>query len=381
MADEVAGSGSTRTTTRSSACPRTPPPRRSRRPTASSRSSITLTRSRATPTRRTASRRSPPPTTLGDAEKRKAYDQVRDMSASGFGPGCPPAGSGGPGRQPDGRAACGTSRSTSTTSAICSAVSSAERGGGAAGRPAAQRGATSRRPSRSRSRTPWRARPCRSDRRSGRVRGCHGSGAEPGPSRHLSSVGGERRDRGEPGVLLDVAALPALRRAGGSWSPVHCAAGPARSAGPAPCTKIPAGVRNGARSGSPARASRVRGRAPRRPLRQSRRRTASRVRPEGRRPDPRVAHPYTEATLGANVEVPTLNGPVTLKVPAGTPSGKTFRVKGRGAPKKEGAATSWRRCRSTSPRRSARGEGLCGSCTRRRRSRQEAVGCAMRRRR
>ena len=45
---------------------------------------------------------------------------------------------------------------------------------------------------------------------------------------------------------------------------------------------------------------------------------------------------YTEAILGANVEVPTLNGPVTLKVPAGTPSGKTFRVKGRGAPKKGG---------------------------------------------
>jgi molecular chaperone DnaJ len=45
---------------------------------------------------------------------------------------------------------------------------------------------------------------------------------------------------------------------------------------------------------------------------------------------------YTEATLGANVEVPTLNGPVTLKVPAGTPSGKTFRVKGRGAPKRGG---------------------------------------------
>jgi molecular chaperone DnaJ len=45
---------------------------------------------------------------------------------------------------------------------------------------------------------------------------------------------------------------------------------------------------------------------------------------------------YPEAALGANVEVPTLNGPVTLKVPAGTPSGKTFRVKGRGAPKKGG---------------------------------------------
>ena len=45
---------------------------------------------------------------------------------------------------------------------------------------------------------------------------------------------------------------------------------------------------------------------------------------------------YPEAALGANVQVPTLNGPVTLKVPAGTASGKTFRVKGKGAPKRGG---------------------------------------------
>jgi molecular chaperone DnaJ len=45
---------------------------------------------------------------------------------------------------------------------------------------------------------------------------------------------------------------------------------------------------------------------------------------------------YPEAALGANVKVPTLNGLVTLKVPAGTPSGKTFRVKGKGAPKRGG---------------------------------------------
>jgi molecular chaperone DnaJ len=39
---------------------------------------------------------------------------------------------------------------------------------------------------------------------------------------------------------------------------------------------------------------------------------------------------YTEAVLGTKLEVPTLNGGVKLKVPAGTPSGKTFRVRGKG---------------------------------------------------
>ena len=40
---------------------------------------------------------------------------------------------------------------------------------------------------------------------------------------------------------------------------------------------------------------------------------------------------FTEAALGADIAVPTLDAPVRLRIPAGTPSGKTFRVKGRGA--------------------------------------------------
>jgi molecular chaperone DnaJ len=39
---------------------------------------------------------------------------------------------------------------------------------------------------------------------------------------------------------------------------------------------------------------------------------------------------YTEATLGTRIEVPTLNGAVKVKIPAGTPGGKTFRVRSRG---------------------------------------------------
>jgi molecular chaperone DnaJ len=38
--------------------------------------------------------------------------------------------------------------------------------------------------------------------------------------------------------------------------------------------------------------------------------------------------------MGAKVKVPTLDGPVTLKIPEGTPTGRVLRVKGRGVPGK-----------------------------------------------
>jgi molecular chaperone DnaJ len=39
---------------------------------------------------------------------------------------------------------------------------------------------------------------------------------------------------------------------------------------------------------------------------------------------------YTEAALGTKIDVPTLNGGVKVRIPSGTPSGKTFRVRGKG---------------------------------------------------
>jgi len=43
-----------------------------------------------------------------------------------------------------------------------------------------------------------------------------------------------------------------------------------------------------------------------------------------------------EAALGTNVSVPTLNGPVNIKIPPGTQNGQRLRVRGRGLPGRDG---------------------------------------------
>ncbi|MQY31000.1 molecular chaperone DnaJ [Nocardia aurantia] len=47
---------------------------------------------------------------------------------------------------------------------------------------------------------------------------------------------------------------------------------------------------------------------------------------------------YSELVLGTTVSVPTLDGRVGVKVPAGTADGRTLRVRGRGVPKRDGTS-------------------------------------------
>jgi molecular chaperone DnaJ len=41
---------------------------------------------------------------------------------------------------------------------------------------------------------------------------------------------------------------------------------------------------------------------------------------------------FAQAALGAQIDVPTLDGPARMKIPAGTQSGKVFRMRGKGVP-------------------------------------------------
>jgi molecular chaperone DnaJ len=45
---------------------------------------------------------------------------------------------------------------------------------------------------------------------------------------------------------------------------------------------------------------------------------------------------FSQAALGAQVEIPTLDGKVKMRVPEGTQSGRTFRLRGKGIPKGPG---------------------------------------------
>ena len=280
---------------------------------------------------------------IGDAEKRKKYDQARQLFASG---GFPAGGSGYSGgtinlddllRE---RAAA-----VAAVSATCSATSSAAvparaADGSSRGRPAAP---TSRR-----------RRPSASPRRSTasrcrcgspptrRVPTCSGTGGKPGTSPHrcptcdgtgfvVASVGGAFS------MNETCPACGGRQLVYDDACPTCHGSGRGRSARTIQA-KVPAGVKDGQRirlrgKGAPGERG-----GPAGDLFVTIKVTPHRV--FGRKGEHLtidVPISFAEAALGAAVKVPTLGGaPVTLKIPPGTPNGRTFRVRGKGAPKADG---------------------------------------------
>jgi molecular chaperone DnaJ len=275
---------------------------------------------------------------LGDQEKRASYDRVRDMGAAGFGG----AGAPGAGGWPGGFGGPGGVRYETVDFDIGDLL-----GAFAGGRRGRQRG---QRPQRGAD-LETEVRVSFDDAMAGttvpvRITGpavcrtCHGSGAAPGTSpRDCATCGGTGTVDVNQGFFSMERPCPDCR---GTGRIVEHPCPECRGSGSERRTrkfqvKVPAGVKEGARI-------RLAGRGEPGPV-------------GGQAGDLFVVvhvaeHPvfgrtgdnltvdlpisYPEAALGANVQVPTLNGPVTLKVPAGTPSGKTFRVRGKGAPKHGG---------------------------------------------
>ncbi|HEY2966567.1 MAG TPA: molecular chaperone DnaJ [Actinomycetota bacterium] len=272
---------------------------------------------------------------LGDQDKRKQYDQVRDMAASGFGSGGFSGGGGGSGsgfpggvrfedlgdlgdlfgglfgggrRGGGARPARGADLETSVTVSFDDAMTGTTKPVRISG-PA----------------------PCET---------CHGSGAAPGTSpTTCPRCGGSGAVAVNQGLFQMSQPCPVCH---GSGRVVQtpcptCGGTGSRRRTRSFQVKVPAGVQDGARI-------RLSGRGEPGPAGAQPGDLYVQVRVQPHAFFGRTGHDltlelpvtYAEAALGADVRVPTLNGPVTMKVPAGTPNGKTFRLKGKGAPRRGG---------------------------------------------
>src|SRR5947209_8006892 len=170
---------------------------------------------------------------------------------------------------------------------------------------------------------------------------CHGSGAAPGTTPIVCSRCGGR------GVVSDNQGLFSFSRAcpqcGGRGmvveTPCPTCAGSGVEVRPRQVkVRVPAGVDDGQRIRVKGRGGPGRGGGPAGDLW-----VTVRVAPhdmfgrKGRNLTLTVPITFAEAALGASVAVPTLDGSVVLRVPPGTRSGRTFRVKGRGVADEKGA--------------------------------------------
>ena len=279
---------------------------------------------------------------LGDEERRRSYDRVREMAASGVGAGGFPGG--GAGGWPGGNVRY--EQVDIGDLGDLGDIFGGMFGGGGAGR----RGRSQGRPQRGAD-LETTVTVSFDDAMTGttvpvRISGpatcrtCHGSGAAPGTQPVVCP-----RCGGSGSVSVNQGFFPMAQpcpQCQGSGRIVETPCPTCHGTGTERRTrrfnvKIPPGVRDGARIKLAGRGEPGQPGAPAGDLFVRVRVGEHRV--FGRRGDDLTVElpvTYPEAALGAQVSVPTLNGPVKLKVPGGTPDGKTFRVRGKGAPKKSG---------------------------------------------
>lgn len=163
---------------------------------------------------------------------------------------------------------------------------------------------------------------------------CHGSGAEPGSSvTTCPTCGGRGMVAQNQGVFSFSQACP---ECGGSGRLIEQKCSKCRGTGSENRRRkvklrVPAGVKDG-------QTLRLRGKGAPGPsggppgdlLVRIRVAPSQKFGRKGNNLTLKVPITYSEAALGTKIDVPTLNGGVKVKIPSGTPSGKTFRVKGEG---------------------------------------------------
>ena len=171
---------------------------------------------------------------------------------------------------------------------------------------------------------------------------CHGTGAKPGTTPKVcSKCQGSGSQTGTAGGLF--AMTEPCDQCRGRGLVVEHACDTCRGSGRAPSSrtlqvKVPAGVKDGQRIRIKGKGGKGEAGGPNGDLF-----LLVHVQPHklfGRKGDNltiTVPVEFDEAALGAEIQVPTLDGPaVRIKIPAGTPNGRTFRATGKGGVKKAG---------------------------------------------
>jgi molecular chaperone DnaJ len=170
--------------------------------------------------------------------------------------------------------------------------------------------------------------------------GCHGSGAKAGTGRSTcGTCGGRGQVHRSQGFFTMASTCPHCRGAG---QLIESPCGTCRGSGfethkAEVQIRIPAGIEEGVRLRVPEAGDAGQPGAPRGDLYCIVREVEHRIfQRNGADVITEVPVSFAQMALGDSVEVPTLRGRAQMQIPAGTPNGKVFRLRGQGLPVLEG---------------------------------------------